>query len=358
MTRSTGVLAVLFALAALAPAALAALAPASPAPPPALDPDVAAVLTRHLKFSTADLADLRKGRVVKHTLDATAPGEIGVVGGVRVVAPMARLVDGVRRIEDFKRGPDVLQIGRFSDPPSAHDLDALVVTREDFDARDCRVGDCGIRLPADAIRRLPSELETQDAGDSGSGGAQERAGRWFKRTLLEDVSAYWSGTGNRITSYDDGSQPIRPIDEFAAILRNEPSLAALAPGLPEHLLGFPKDRLPGAEDFLYWSKEKFGIAPFITVTHVTIVCPSSQTCLVTSKDVYSSRYVDASLAMTIASSDTADPSAFYLVYLNRSRANALKGHFSGLRRSIAERRARASLEETLKSLKSRLETSR
>ncbi|HEV3063258.1 MAG TPA: hypothetical protein VGY48_33745 [Vicinamibacterales bacterium] len=350
MRRNTGVLA---ALCALAPLMLA---------PPAIDPEVAAVLTRLLRFSAADLSDLRRGRVVKHALDATAPGEIAVVGGVRVVAPMARLVEGVRRIEDFKRGPDVLQIGRFSDPPSLHDLDALVVTREDFDPRDCRVGDCGIRLPADAIRRLPGELEsetdTRGARHPGSASTQERAGRWFKRTLLEHVSAYWSGTGNRMASYDDGSQPIRPIDEFAGILQNERSLAALAPGLPEHLLGFPKDKLPGAEDFLYWSKEKFGIAPFITVTHVTIVCPSAQTCLLTSKDVYSSRYVDASLSMTIASSDTADANAFYLVYVNRSRANALKGRFSGLRRSIAERRARASLEETLKSLKSRLEASR
>ena len=32
-------------------------------------------------------------------------------------------------------------------------------------------------------------------------------------------------------------------------------------------------RMAGAEDFLYWSKEKFGIAPFITVTHVVIACP-------------------------------------------------------------------------------------
>jgi hypothetical protein len=79
---------------------------------------------------------------------------------------------------------------------------------------------------------------------------------------------------------------------------------------------------------------------------------------VTSKDVYSSRYIDASLAVTIASADSTDPKAFYLVYVNRSRANALKGRFSSLRRAIAEHRARASLENTLTSLKNRLEGAR
>jgi len=43
------------------------------------------------------------------------------------------------------------------------------------------------------------------------------------------------------------------------------------------------------------------------------------------------------------------------VYVNRSRANALKGALSKLRRSIVERRARGSLEENLKNVKRRLE---
>ena len=44
------------------------------------------------------------------------------------------------------------------------------------------------------------------------------------------------------------------------------------------------------------------------------------------------------------------PSAF-----NRSRASAMKGAFSGLRRAMVERRAKSSLEDNLKLLKLRLE---
>ena len=74
----------------------------------------------------------------------------------------------------------------------------------------------------------------------------------------------------------------------------------------------------------------------------------------TTKDVYSSRYLDASVALAIAT-DADGPAAFDLVYDNRSRASALKGTFAGLRRALTERRARGGLEESLKTIKQQLE---
>jgi len=71
--------------------------------------------------------------------------------------------------------------------------------------------------------------------------------------------------------------------------------------------------------------------------------------------VYSSRYFDSSLAVTIASDVNGTPGAFYLVYVNRSRASAIKGVFSGLRRAIVERRAKSSVDDNLKLVKLRLE---
>ncbi|HEY7292309.1 MAG TPA: hypothetical protein VH583_20900 [Vicinamibacterales bacterium] len=315
----------------------------------AIEPDVKDALVRNLRFSSSEIADLQKGKVVKHGVEASAPGELAVVGAVRVQAPVERLIESVRQITDFKRGPDVMQIGRFSDPPVLEDLAPLTITKEDFDASSCRVGDCSVRLPADAIRRLPAEV------DSSGPDAQARAAAWFKQVIFDDVRAYWTKAPGRFEQYDDDSVPVRPIDDFNELVKSTPSVAALVPMLPKHLLEFPSERIEGSEDFLYWSKEKFGIAPFVTVTHVTIICRTTRSCIVATKDVYSSRYLDASLSLTIASGDTANQNAFYLIYLNRSRSSALKGFLSGLRKSIAERRARSSLDETLKSLKARLE---
>jgi len=309
------------------------------------------VLTRYLRFTTSELADLRAGKVVRHGLDSTAAGEVGVVGGVRINAPKAKFLTRVRDITRFKSGPNVVQIGRFSQPPTLDDLAALTVEAADFDSRACRVGNCSVRLPAAVIERFQREIDPR-APD-----AQQRAEVLFKQVLLDNVAAYVNGGPGRFDQYDDGARPIRPLDEFDGVLRSSPALDALVPGLSEHLKNFPASRLQDAEDFLYWSKEKLNMAAFITVTHVTIVCPSAATCVMTTKDVYSSRYIDASLAISIATDSLETPSAFYLVYGNRARANALKGGFSALRRAIVERRVRSSLEENLRNLKIQLERS-
>jgi len=314
-----------------------------------IDVAIRGVLTRYLRFTTSELTDLQAGKVVRHGLDSTAAGEVGVVGAVRINAPKAKFLTRVRDIARFKSGPDVLQIGRFSRPPTIGDLASLTVEAADFDVRACRVGNCGVRLPAAVIQRFEREI------DPSAPDVQQRAAASFKQVLLDDVTAYVSGSPGRFEQYDDGSRPIRPLDEFDGVLQSSPALAALVPGLPDHLKNFPSNRLPDADDFIYWSKEKISMSAFITVTHVTIVCPSAATCVMTTKDVYSSRYIDASLAITIATDTVQTPAAFYLVYGNRSRANALKGGFSSLRRALVERRARGSLEENLRALKLQLE---
>ena len=304
--------------------------------------EVRGVLTRYLRFTTTELADLHRGRIVKHSIDSDVPGELAVAGAVRVNVSKNEFLARVRDITRFKSSPDVLQIGRFSDPPTWQDLAALTIDGDDFNPATCHVGDCDVRLPADVIRQFE----------------RGRPADHLKRILFDEIVAYLNGSSGRMRQYDDGSRPIRPLDEFNALLNREPAVGALAPRLPEHLRTFPSNRVEGAEDFLYWSKEKFGVAPFITVTHVTIVCRTVQNCVVATKDVYSSRYIDASLALTIASDGLSDPNHFYLVYANRTRADALKGRFSLLRRAIAGRRARASLEENLGSLKNQLEKPR
>jgi hypothetical protein len=314
-----------------------------------IESDVRAVLTQQLRFSVRDLADLRRGGIVTHGLPSRAPGEVAVVGAVRVRATKAAFLAHVRDIARFKSGPEVLQIGRFSNPPALDDLAALTVDKDDFDVRSCRLGDCGIRLPASVIGRFAREIDVR-APD-----AQTRGAALFKQILLDEVAAYVSGGVDRMTQYDDGPKPIRPHDELEGVLANMPEIDALMPGLADHLRHFPSSRLPDAEDFLYWSKEKFGIEPFITVTHVTIVCRPVAICLMTTRDVYSSRYLDASVALAIATDAEGAPGAFDLVYANRSRANALKGRLGGLRRSLTERRARGGLEESLKAIKMQLE---
>jgi hypothetical protein len=275
---------------------------------------------------------------------------VAAVGGVRIRASKDRFAAAYRDIVRFKKNASVLEIGRFSNPPQPSDLDALTITHDDFDLRECRVGDCDIRLPADVIRRIAADTDWQRPG------AEVRAAMLFKQVLFENIRSYMAGGPGRITEYDDDKAPIKPVEDFQAVLKSSPYVDQALPGLSAHLVSYPVEPMAGAEDFLYWSKEKFGIAPFISVTHVTLVTTNPRQYIATTRDVYSSRYFDASLALVVASDSVGDRHSFYLFYVNRSRASALRGTFARIRRSIVERRVKGSLEENLRAVKSRLES--
>ncbi len=307
-------------------------------------------LIRELGFSDDAVSAVASGHIVNRTIGTTDPREIAVAGAVRVQAPVEYLIDSVRDIAHFKQGPHVLAIGRFSNPPTLDDLAGLTITSDDAKFRSCHVGACDIRLPAAIIHRFEHDIDW-NAPD-----AEARAIELFKGVLVEDARAYLAGDPGRITEYDDGRRPIHPVADFEGLLQNSSYLSTLLPDLPAHLARFPSVPLKGAEDFLYWSKEKPGSAsPFVSLTHITIAQTMSGMTIVTTKDVYSSRYIDASLGITLASDTTSEPHAFELVHVNRSRAQALRGGLGALSRGVIEQHVRHSLEDDLKTLKSRLE---
>jgi hypothetical protein len=332
----------------LAAAAVACLN-ASVSPASDLQPELDAVLTRDLHFSIADLGELQRGTIINRTLPAEVPEEIGVAGAVRVRGSRHRLIAAYRDIVTFKKSAAVLQIGRFSDPPDNSDLDALTTSHDDFDLRGCRLADCDIRLPASGIQRVAADVDWRRPD------ADAQASAVFKQLLLTHVRSYATGAPGRMTQYDDGRRPVRPQIAGDELIRTAPYLDALKPGLAAHLTCFWSSPLDGAEDFLYWTKEKPGIvAPFISVTHVTIASAGPHQSIAMSRDVYSSRYIDGSLSMMIASDVVGDPSSFYLVYMNRSRTSALHGPMAGVRRSIIEHKAKGSLDRHLREVKARI----
>src|SRR5262245_50165833 len=201
----------------------AVLLPAAPAGSD-LQPQLRTVLVRDLGFSPDDLTDLESGKIVKHSLPATSPGEVAAVGGVRIWATKDRFAAAYRDIVRFKKNASVLEIGRFGQAPQLSDLDGLTITSDDFDLRNCRVGDCDIRLPSDVIRRIAAEADWQHPG------ADKRAALLFKHILLENVRSYVSGGPGRITEYDDDREPIRPVDDFLGLLKSSSYVDAVLPG--------------------------------------------------------------------------------------------------------------------------------
>jgi hypothetical protein len=109
---------------------------------------------------------------------------------------------------------------------------------------------------------------------------------------------------------------------------------------------------PALEEFTYWSRERIVKRPVEMLTRVLIdEHPAQRSAFIATEQVYASHYFDGSLGLT-AVFET--PEATYLVYINRTRAHALGGAFSGVRKSIAARILTGTLERKLAETRDRL----
>lgn len=332
---------------------LAALATVHAAGAAAPAGEVRALVGNHLGFSARDWDALERGEPIKRSLDASDPREVALAGAIRVQVPRAYVVDRIRNIADFKRGPLVLQVGTFSDPPRVEDVDSLTLPPEDLaDLRHCRPGDCNVKLPAATIERLRAEV------DWAAPDASARATRIVREMIVERARLHLRSGVSALPPYHARSRPVFVSRELAGILDASPYLTHYAPELRSFVEAFPRIGLPASEDFLYWSKETFELKPVISLTHLALYTPpryGSTLTIVASVGLYASHYVDASLGLTVVADAEAATDACDLIYINRTRVDALAGAFAGLRRWTAERRARAGLEDQLRGMKQRLE---
>jgi hypothetical protein len=308
-----------------------------------LSPQLQTFLRQQLQFSNQSIDDLRKGRAVTKILPSEKQ-EVAVFGIVLMRVPADFFVDRFRDIESYKKGASILEVKKFSDPPKMEDLSQLTIDKDDLaDLRNCKIGDCAVKLPSSVISRVQKEINWSCPG------AEQQATDLARTVLLQYVERYLTGGNEQLSEYSDKKQPLRVAEQFDAILKASPYIFDYDPEFYEYLSDYPKKHLDGVEDFLYWSKEKFGLKPVISVTHVSIYRkPELSVTLIASKQIYANHYFEASLGLTVALSASQDPDpSFYLLYFNRSRSDALHGGFSGLARGQVKSRARKGALENL-----------
>lgn len=313
---------------------------------------LATFLRDRVALKETELADIRRGKAVAKVLPSEKQ-EVAVIGIILVNASADFFVERFRDIESYKKGTAVPVVKKFSNPPRIQDLDQLQIEKKDFDAlKNCKIGSCDVKLSAEAIERLQREIDWK-APD-----AFERVNDLARASLLEYVKRYLAGGNNALSIYNDKKEPKRLAEQFDQILKASPYVYDYAPEFYEYLRAYPAKHLDNADDFIYWSKEKFGLKPVISVTHVTIYRkPDTGRTLISSKQIYASHYFEASLGLTvvIATSQTEAPN-FYLVYLNRSRSDALHGGFSGLARGQVKSRARSGMQKNIERIKLSIES--
>ena len=326
--------------------------PGQPATVTATDGEPFQFFAPWVTVSDADRRRLDRDEAVVRTLSG-GDGQLAVFAVTRLNAPPDALATWTRSIAELKRSRFVLALRSFSDPPALSDLDDLVLDDRDLEAiRVCTPGDCAVKLSAVEIQRLRAIAAA--AGVTWRDAVQ----REFRRILVSRVNVYRSGGLAALPPIQSQSRPVRPAETFAAIMARSPYVTRV-PSIAAWLQKYPDVDEPGVESFFYWSKEYYGGGkPVITVTHVGFVrsdAAAAPAVLVAGKQIFATHYLNGSLGLTAVLRDEANGTR-YLVYLNRSQVDLLKGFFAPFRRSVLEGRLTGDTPEVIRALRRRLES--
>jgi len=335
-------------------AALLLIGPASPRAQTPIIPEPAnSILQRDAGFTQGQLVLIRNGRVVVRMLETQDPKEVAVAGVTRIAVSKEQFFARYRDIERFKQHEAVLQLGRFSQPPAAADLARLTFSDDMLDdLRTCRPGNCKVKLPAAWMTTFREQVHWSSTT------ARHDAQELFRTTLAAYVADYEANGAVALVEYRDKEAPSRLAEHSTALIQHSPYLGAVSPDFARYLIAYPRVSLPVADSFIYWSQEKFGLKPVVSLTHVSVYQDPAQPTVIVgaSRQLYATHYFEASLGLTFAidDGDTARP-GIYLIYVNRTRADALTGSFGRMRRSVVHGRTLDGVEDTLAALKRRLE---
>ncbi len=299
-----------------------------PAHSPATEPaDPFNFLGPTIQFSDDDRQKLDDREVVIRILPADGH-ELAAMAAATLDASPDAFVRSITNIVDLKKSPLTPQLGRFSPTPRLEDLRAL--TLEDVDAaeiRSCQPEHCGLKLEPGEIARLQRAMPAEGANASKGQLDQE-----FRRVLLERVEGYL-----RHGLRDDAKQ-------FSTLIQDSPYVRAHAPALASYLERYPTAHLPGAESFIYWSKEMYAWKPMVTLTHVTVLrgrgADGLPEVLVASRDIFSTRYTSGSLTLTLLFRG-AEARSHYLVYINRTWVDGVRALWRPLVEHRIKKQARA-----------------
>ena len=312
-------------------------------------------LRKQLAVTPTELSALNTGQIIVRLPKTAETREVAAFAIMRLNVPSEFFLEKVHDIVNFKKSDNVLQIGKFSDPPRIEDLANLTLDRDEIDTiRRCRLNRCDFKLSAANIDRFRKEINWS-APDY-----PERASALMREVMLEFVRAYLNGGNSALGDYNDKPYKLNLADEFRSLLQPTAYMYGYGPEFHKYLSEFPNSRSGHVEGFLYWSKEKFGLKPVISATHVAVYRSSPVTdsdILIASKGIYANHYFDASLGMTAFVHRTvSNQSQTYLIYINRSKADALRGMFAGFKRSLISGSLRDGAKKNMEMIKQKLES--
>jgi len=286
--------------------------------------DLYGFLKTYIRFSKKDFKNLkRKGMVIK-LLDSNVRREVPVFGIMRLNIPMRSYLSHLLTDNLLIETTNVLEAGKFSNPPTIDDVRNLSFGPKDVEALgNCKVGDCDIKLSKRAIHKIHSAI------DWSTPGAEKKALSLVKTMMIDYIRDYLKRGNAAMAVYHDKKYALRMSQEFHSLLMESPYMYSYQPHFHDYLEYFPLRKMSGIRDYIYWVKEDIGAdRQVFSIEHITIFEPDTlkiARTLIASKQIYASHYFEASFGITALAPDpNGNPDFFYLIYLNRSRIDTLR----------------------------------
>ena len=300
-----------------------------------LEGDLRKIIGIHA-WSPEEQNALEQGEIVVRSLETAEKQELAAIGILRIRNLPAISMDKFRASLSQKNNEERMSGGRFSDPPTADDLGTFELETEAIDQlKKCSVGKCDLNLSAEMITRLQREI------DWTSPEAKAAASRLVTEMLVAYARGYLVHGDSALGTYDNRRKTVELGQSHRSLLSSSSHINFLAPEFVDYLGKFPGVKLRDVESSLHWSVVDFGLKPSITISHAAAYTQTRgeyTQLFIASKQIYSSRYLDSSLTFTLllrVLTETGVDS--YLVFVDRSRSDALEGPLGGFARGIVKK---------------------
>lgn len=289
------------------------------------------LLRERLGVSAANVARFTAGEILVATIPSDAPNEIAAAGAMRGSGDLRRLTAWLKDIASFIRATGTENVGAINTPATAADFSAVPLDDAEFaDLASCRPGSCEIRMPAAYLARFQKEVNWK-APD-----ARMQSATLARALIADYTAAYQKGGDAAVGAFHDQQQPNRAATEFRDLLRRSTKAWDLAYPFVSYLETFPAERPAGTEDRFYWTRDKMGRTPTLTLHHVAIQEFPDGRVLAADKQFYASRQLEAALLIALGI-PTADKTGFDLIVSVKARADGVSGVAGRLLRGRIEK---------------------
>jgi len=307
-------------------------------------------LRKVIQLDDAQLAAVEKGEVVTKLLPTTDKPEIAAFGVVKTTGTVDQLLALARDVRKFRQVPQIPEMGYFSSPAKVEDLKGLNHPPDDIAAlKRCKPGSCDVKIGTKGLEMV-SKIDWK-ATD-----AEKRAVAIFNQGIVEYVTAYQQGGTDAMGNVLDKKQEKSRAEEYRTLLAHSPYLVDYVQEFNEYLAAWPKGKLAGAEDVLYWAKDTFGLKPVVSAYHATFY-KSPRGAMISTKLLGATHFFNASLELLVAV-PTSDGKGLYLLNLYRTRIDPPTGMLGGVLMGKVRDGIETGVKENLKMARQRLAAAR